>query len=83
MFGLVIGVIRMILEFSYASPKCMEVDTRPAIVGQVHYMYFAAFLFWITGIDAFVVSLSTAPDEKYRVRNRYFRGHIPTYRKVS
>jgi hypothetical protein len=35
MFGLVIGVIRMIMDFSYPAPLCMEEDTRPAIVAKV------------------------------------------------
>ena len=30
-------------------------------------MYFAAFLFWITGIVALIITLVTTPDEKYRV----------------
>lgn len=68
MFGLVIGMTRMVLDFSYTSPKCHEVDERPALVGQIHYMYFAAFLFWATGLVGFVVSLITKPDEEYRVR---------------
>ena len=67
MTGLVIGVIRMILDFAYQAPLCMEEDNRPAIVGQFHYMYFAALLFWITGIAAVVISLVTPPDDKYRV----------------
>ena len=68
MTGLVIGVIRMILDFAYQAPLCMEKDNRPAIVGQFHYMYFAALLFWITGIAAVIISLVTPPDDKYRVR---------------
>ena len=36
---------------------------------QVHYMYFAAFLFWVTGIVALIISLMTSPDEQYKVRN--------------
>ena len=86
MAGLVVGVIRMVMDFSYKAPLCMEIDQRPAFVAKVivykkplcflqkpispfqfHYMYFAAFLFWTTGIVAFIVSLCTKPDEKYRV----------------
>ena len=36
MIGLVIGVIRMVMDFSYAAPLCMEEDTRPWIVGKVY-----------------------------------------------
>ena len=35
MAGLVIGVIRMILDFSYPAPLCMQEDTRPSIVANV------------------------------------------------
>jgi len=67
MVGLVIGVARMVSDFSFPAPLCMETDTRPFIVSQVHYMYFAAFLFWITGVVALIVSLATPPDEKFQV----------------
>ena len=32
-------------------------------------MYFAAFLFWVTGIVALIISLMTPPDEQYKVCN--------------
>ena len=32
-------------------------------------MYFAAFLFWVTGIVALIISLMTSPDEEYKVRS--------------
>ena len=35
MVGLVIGIIRMIMDFAYSAPLCMEEDLRPAIVSQV------------------------------------------------
>ena len=62
-----IGLGRMLLDFSFPSPLCMHVDERPAVVSQFHYMYFAAALFWTTGIVSFVVSLATKPGEDYRV----------------
>ena len=68
MTGLAFGLVRMLLDFSYPSPLCMEVDARPAVVSHFHYMYFAAALFWTTGIVTFVVSLATKPGEDYRVR---------------
>jgi hypothetical protein len=43
MFGLVAGVIRMILDFTYREPLCMEEDHRPAIIGQVS-QYFVNIL---------------------------------------
>jgi hypothetical protein len=35
MFGLVVGLIRMVLDFTFREPLCMEVDERPFIVKQV------------------------------------------------
>jgi len=37
MVGLVIGVIRMAMDFAYPAPLCMEEDLRPAIVSKVYY----------------------------------------------
>jgi len=37
MAGMVIGVVRMILDFIYIEPACGEVDTRPAIIKNVYY----------------------------------------------
>ena len=36
MIGLVVGVIRMVMDFSYKAPLCMEVDERPAFISQVY-----------------------------------------------
>jgi hypothetical protein len=35
MFGLMVGLVRMILDFSFKEPLCMEMDNRPLIVKQV------------------------------------------------
>ena len=86
MFGLAVGMARMILDFSYQvslrqpnfylhflhlqAPLCMEEDDRPWIVAHVHYMYFAAGLFFITGLVTVLVSLCTEPPREYLVRQR-------------
>ncbi|XP_022083327.1 sodium/myo-inositol cotransporter-like isoform X2 [Acanthaster planci] len=62
--GFIVGVIRMILDFTYRAPPCWGVDRRPAITAKVHYMYFALILFWITVIVNVVVSLLTVPPQK-------------------
>ena len=67
MYGLTAGVIRMVLDFSFPEPMCMELDTRPAIVKDVHYMYFASGLFISTGVVAVAVSLLTSPPRDYMV----------------
>ncbi|KAK1339991.1 hypothetical protein QTO34_018555 [Cnephaeus nilssonii] len=50
MFGLVVGFLRMILEFSYPAPACGEVDQRPAVLKDFHYLYFALVLCGLTAI---------------------------------
>ncbi|EDO44833.1 predicted protein, partial [Nematostella vectensis] len=61
--GFVVGAIRMVLDFVYLAPLCGEADTRPAITANLHYMYFALVLFWITAIAIVVISLLTKPHE--------------------
>ena len=67
MYGLTAGVVRMILDFCFPEPMCMELDTRPGIVRGVHYMYFAAGLFISTGAVAIIISLITPPPRDYMV----------------
>ncbi|KAF2977993.1 hypothetical protein EK904_011506 [Melospiza melodia maxima] len=66
MAGFVVGVIRMILEFSYSAPSCGEEDRRPAVLKDVHYLYFALILFGLTSIVILLVSFCTPaiPEEK-------------------
>nr|XP_057929738.1 sodium/glucose cotransporter 4 isoform X2 [Doryrhamphus excisus] len=61
MVGLVVGLIRMILEFSYEVPPCGEPDQRPAILTEVHYLYFAILLMVLTCLIVAAVSLATPP----------------------
>ncbi|KAM7388790.1 hypothetical protein PAMP_024939 [Pampus punctatissimus] len=64
MTGLVVGLIRMVLEFSYTVPSCGQPDHRPAILTDVHYLYFALILLALTCLIIVVVSLATAPIPK-------------------
>lgn len=61
MVGLVIGVIRMVMEFAYGTPSCGQEDLRPALLKDVHYLYFALILLALTGLVITAVSLCTAP----------------------
>ena len=66
MCGLVVGLIRMGLDFGYGSPNCGEEDTRPAIVSKVHFLHFTILLFFLSMFVMAVVSLMTDPvDEKH------------------
>ncbi|XP_030646704.1 sodium/myo-inositol cotransporter 2 [Chanos chanos] len=61
LLGLIVGVVRMILDFVYPVPLCYEEDTRPDIIKYVHYLYFSIILSLITlGI---VVGVSLATEE--------------------
>uniref|UniRef100_A0AAX7UPK1 Solute carrier family 5 member 9 n=1 Tax=Astatotilapia calliptera TaxID=8154 RepID=A0AAX7UPK1_ASTCA len=64
MAGLVIGLIRMVLEFSYSPPSCGQPDHRPAVLADVHYLYFALILLALTCLIIVAVSLATAPIPK-------------------
>lgn len=69
MTGLVVGVIRMVLEFSYTVPSCGQPDGRPAVLADVHYLYFALILLALTCLIIVVISLATAPIPEEHVRN--------------
>lgn len=74
MTGFALGTIRLILAFIYRQPRCDQPDDRPAFIVHVHYMYFAAGLFWISGLVAVVVSLCTSPPDKEQIRTTTFWG---------
>ncbi|XP_030679734.1 sodium/glucose cotransporter 4 [Nomascus leucogenys] len=61
MFGLGVGLLRMILEFSYPAPACGDVDRRPAVLKDFHYLYFALLLCGLTAIVIIILSLCTTP----------------------
>uniref|UniRef100_A0A0P4WD78 Sodium/glucose cotransporter 4 n=1 Tax=Scylla olivacea TaxID=85551 RepID=A0A0P4WD78_SCYOL len=66
--GLIIGVIRFIMEFAFVIPACGESpsnDKRPEwikiIVGNVHYLHFGCILLLLTMVVSVAVSLITEP----------------------
>ncbi|XP_042863337.1 sodium/glucose cotransporter 4-like [Penaeus japonicus] len=67
MTGLVIGMIRFIIQFSYLVPTCGDdrPDPRPYLVklmvGNVHYLHFGCILWLLTGLVTVAVSLMTKP----------------------
>lgn len=71
MVGFATGMIRMILVFVYHGPaQCGDPDTRPSMISQFHYMYFATMLFWLTAVVAVVISLLTEPPTYQQVLAR-------------
>ncbi|XP_006087345.1 sodium/glucose cotransporter 4 isoform X1 [Myotis lucifugus] len=80
MFGLVVGFLRMILEFSYSAPACGEVDQRPAVLKDFHYLYFALILCGLTAIVMVTVSLCTTPiPEEELARLTWWTRNHPRY----
>ncbi|CAH6790669.1 sodium/glucose cotransporter 4 [Phodopus roborovskii] len=65
-FGLAVGIVRMILEFSYPAPACGEVDRRPTVLKDLHYLYFALLLCGLSAVITVIISFCTEPipDEK-------------------
>lgn len=59
--GFLIGVSRMIAEFSYGTGSCMEPSNCPTVICGVHYLYFAIILFFISVVIIVIVSLFTKP----------------------
>ncbi|NXT06356.1 SC5A9 protein, partial [Prunella fulvescens] len=59
--GLAAGLARMIMEFCYSAPACGEEDKRPAVLKDVHYLYFALILCALSAIVIVIVSLCTPP----------------------
>ena len=63
MIGLVVGLIRFVMEFSYKVPTCAsgEPDPRPLLLSKVHYLHFGIILFIISCIVTIAISLLTDP----------------------
>ncbi|XP_018410666.1 PREDICTED: sodium/myo-inositol cotransporter [Nanorana parkeri] len=70
--GFILGFTRLILAFVYRAPECNLPDNRPSFIKNIHYMYVATALFWITAIIAIVVSLLTSPPKKDQIRTTTF-----------
>ncbi|KAK6172752.1 hypothetical protein SNE40_016348 [Patella caerulea] len=70
MAGLVVGMIRLVLEIYFTVPFCGsgDVDTRPLILSKVHFSHFAIIIAGVCAIVTVLVSLLTKPrpDEKLR-----------------
>ncbi|CAL8305784.1 unnamed protein product [Merluccius merluccius] len=57
--GLLVGCVRMVLDFVYPSPQCSQEDKRPAVVKDVHYLYFSTMLSFLTLVLVVSISLAT------------------------
>ena len=58
--GTIAGIVRLVIEWSVHKPLCNEPDTRPSVIKDFHYLYFAIGLFLLTGSMITIISLLTA-----------------------
>ncbi|XP_062955196.1 sodium/myo-inositol cotransporter 2 isoform X2 [Cynocephalus volans] len=80
--GLLLGFIRLVLDFIYVEPRCDQPDERPTVVKNVHYLYFSMILSAATLITVSIVSWFTEPPSKEMVsRLTWFTRHDPVVQK--
>uniref|UniRef100_A0A665W3W7 Solute carrier family 5 member 3 n=1 Tax=Echeneis naucrates TaxID=173247 RepID=A0A665W3W7_ECHNA len=58
MVGFALGALRLVLAFVYREPHCGQPDERPSFIKDVHFMYVAAILFWVSALVTVAVSLT-------------------------
>jgi len=69
LLGMIVGIVRMLMDFILPQPACGEPDGRPFLLMKVHYLYFAMILMGVTIVVTVMVSLVTpAIDDKCLVR---------------
>ncbi|NWI42985.1 SC5AB protein, partial [Picathartes gymnocephalus] len=61
LLGLLLGVVRLVLDFIYPEPQCGEPDGRPAVLKYMHYLYFSMVLAAVSTLSVLLVSLATEP----------------------
>ncbi|XP_050173107.1 sodium/myo-inositol cotransporter 2 isoform X2 [Myiozetetes cayanensis] len=59
--GLLLGVVRLVLDFVYPEPQCGEADARPGVVKYMHYLYFSMVLAAVSTLTVLLVSVATEP----------------------
>nr|KAF6294920.1 solute carrier family 5 member 11 [Pipistrellus kuhlii] len=74
--GLLLGLVRLVLDFVYPQPQCHQPDERPAVVKDVHYLYLSTILSAVTLVTMSAGSWLTAPPSAERVsRLTWFTRH--------
>ncbi|XP_027668217.2 sodium/myo-inositol cotransporter 2 isoform X2 [Falco rusticolus] len=83
--GLLLGVIRLVLDFIYPEPQCGETDRRPGVVKYMHYLYFSMVLAAISTFTVLVVSMLTEPPSEEMIsRLTWFtRGDLPVKQDLA
>lgn len=62
--GLMVGIVRMAMEFAVPSAPCGQPDRRPSLVTHVHYLYFSMISVAVTTVICAIISYSTPPINK-------------------
>ncbi|KAK7496562.1 hypothetical protein BaRGS_00012214 [Batillaria attramentaria] len=70
MISLVVGLIRMIMDFALPAPFCgsKEEDPRPDVLKKVNFLHFAIILSGVSVISTVVISLLTEPRPPEKLR---------------
>uniref|UniRef100_A0A8C6WBE2 Sodium/mannose cotransporter SLC5A10 n=2 Tax=Nannospalax galili TaxID=1026970 RepID=A0A8C6WBE2_NANGA len=69
MAGLLVGALRLVLEFLHPAPPCGEADERPALLLSIHYLHFAIALFLFTCAVVAAGSLLSRPPQQRQIEN--------------
>ncbi|XP_031207297.1 sodium/glucose cotransporter 5 isoform X1 [Mastomys coucha] len=69
MAGLLVGALRLVLEFLHPEPPCGQIDTRPAPLRSLHYLHFAIALFLLTCAVMAAGSLLSPPPQQRQIEN--------------
>ncbi|XP_031462462.1 sodium/myo-inositol cotransporter 2 [Phasianus colchicus] len=83
--GLLMGVIRMVLDFIFPEPQCGERDARPGVLRYMHYLYFSMVLAAVSTLTVLLVSLLTEPPSEEMIsRLTWFtRGDPPAKKDLA
>ncbi|XP_038675442.1 sodium/myo-inositol cotransporter 2 isoform X1 [Scyliorhinus canicula] len=65
--GILVGCIRMALDFIYPEPLCGQPDSRPLVTKYIHYLHFSIILSVFTLIVVVITSLSTKPPDPEKI----------------
>uniref|UniRef100_A0A0D9R2E2 Sodium/myo-inositol cotransporter 2 n=1 Tax=Chlorocebus sabaeus TaxID=60711 RepID=A0A0D9R2E2_CHLSB len=80
--GLLLGLVRLVLDFIYVQPRCDQPDERPVLVKSIHYLYFSMILSTVTLITVSTVSWFTEPPSKEMVSHlTWLTRHDPVVQK--
>lgn len=85
MLGLLIGLIRFAWEYAYKAVPCGEEDkdTKPAIIGKMHYLHFGVLLWGICTIATVVISLLTKPIDDVHLHRLTFWDRYSTVERID